>query len=221
MIELHVFTNSTYKNSPNTKIIQKTVRSFTESFGLPQPIVWCDPNPNTGRSAEYIKNLKHLYGKVNITTCLSDGYIKAIKSSNSEYLFMLEHDWQVIEKTDSLYKIIEMMENYKITHLRFNRYENLAIKVESDYIEDVNGEFCKTHYVSNNPHIIHRERWIKEALPHVKIEDRTKSNPSLQVGSLGIEQNLINKNVNAAIYGPYGYKPTIKHLDARKKTHKP
>jgi hypothetical protein len=204
-IELHVFTNSTDKYSPSTEIIQQTVASFDLTFGIIPAQIWCDPNPNTKESKKYIQKLEDLYGFVHKTKSLSDGYVKAVKSSTSDYLFMLEHDWTFIQPIDSLREIVQMMDEYQITHLRFNKRSNKPIDSDALGFLDVDKKFCKTLFVSNNPHIICRKKWLKEALPHISVSS----------GSYGLEHCLTNKGVNSVIYGPMGLPAKIHHLDGR------
>jgi hypothetical protein len=203
VIELHVFTNSTDKYSPSTEIIQQTVASFDLTFGIIPAQVWCDPNPNTKESKKYIQKLEDLYGTVHKTKSLSDGYVKAVKSSTSDYLFMLEHDWTFIQPVDSLREIVQMMDEYQITHLRFNKRSNKPVSCDSKGLTEVDGKFCWTTCVSNNPHIINRKRWIKEALPYVRVVP-TRG---------GIEGNLQSKGVASAIYGPLNNPKKVHHLD--------
>lgn len=202
-MELHIFTNST-KSSPSTWCIEKTYASFVKTFGEHPVTVWCDPNPNINKSDKYIKNLKSLFKDVRVTESLSDGYIKAVKSSDCEYMFMLEHDWVFVQPLDSIKEITKMMDKHGITHLRFNKRRNEVTRADKELTE---GEkFCWTPFVSNNPHIIHRDRWLKEAFPYVKIAR----------GSGGLEHMLGDKGVRSAIYGPLFFERKICHLDGRK-----
>ena len=198
---VNIFTNST-KFSPSTRFIEQTYASFVETFGEYPVTVWCDPHPNIAESSKYIKNLKSLFKDVRITESLSDEYIKAVKSSTCEHMFMLEHDWVFVQPLDSIEEITKMMDKHGITHLRFNKRRNEAVGCDKTLTE-VNGKFCWTPGVSNNPHIIHRERWIDEALPHVKVVS----------GRGGLEGDLQSKGIHAAIYGPMFFEKTIHHLD--------
>ena len=204
MISLHIFTNSTV-NAPSTKHIDETYQSFLDVFGEIHVTVWCDPNPNVEKSQKYIKNLK--FGTINVTKSLSDGYIRAIKENNDEFMFMLEHDWTFLEITNSLDDLCKQMNEGKLTHLRFNKRRNDPVKCDT-WIKQKDGSFfsyCLTPCVSNNPHIIHRQRYIDTALPHIRLKS----------GSKGIENQLYNKGVNSAIYGPIGLPKTVHHLHGR------
>ena len=66
--------------------------------------------------------------------------------------------------------------------------------------------YCLTNGVSNNPHIIDREKYIKEALRFVKLSKRSQ----------GIEKQLSNRGIRAAIYGGKNYPATILHKDGKR-----
>jgi len=207
-IELHIFTNSTI-SSPSTSMIENTLRSFKEIFSVDmQPTVWCDPNPNVEKSQEYLANLKKIFSKVNQTNSLSDGYTRAIKESNADFLFMLEHDWKFLDTiTHSLNTIIEVMNEENIVHLRFNKRSNIAKKFDKDLKEIKHKKipYCLTNGVSNNPHIINRKRYLDEALQFIIVREK----------SFGIEKELSNRDIKAAIYGAENYPATILHKDGK------
>jgi hypothetical protein len=203
MIELNVFTNSRDNFPASTEHIERTISSFKHTFETIPMQIWFDPNPNIKKASKYKKRLQTLYDCPIIeTTSLSDGYVKAVTTSKSPYLFMLEHDWEFVPPIDSLANLISLMNQYKITHLRFNKRKNEVAGSDRD-VRDIDGKFCLTSWVSNNPHIIHRKRWIREALPFVEISK----------GSRGIEHRLKNKGITAAIYGPQGQEVKVIHLD--------
>jgi len=210
-LELHVFTNSII-SAPDTTIISKTYQSFQDIFGKNiTPTVWCDPNPNIAQAHQYILNLKEIFPTVRLSQSLSDGYIKAINKSRAEYLFMLEHDWEFLPSiTHTLEEILTYMEKYDLWHLRFNKRKTAVEKTDKWLLEqgEENFKFCLTPSVSNNPHILHKQKYQEKALPLIK-----KSN-----GSKGIEHNLLNiEGMSAAIYGGIEYPMTIRHLDGKRK----
>lgn len=207
--ELHIFTNSTV-SAPSTTIIETTYESFCKCFNEEIiPIVWYDPKPNTDNADEYLINLKKIFPNVNLTTSLSDGYIKAITNSSAEFLFMLEHDWHFMPNiTHSLNEICDLMTNDNIVHLRFNKRDNCPVRADKR-LQEVKSSitYCITPFLSNNPHIIKKDLYLEKALPYIKNES----------GSKGIEQRLQKvKSIEGAIYGPLNYTNTIKHLDGRK-----
>ena len=161
-----------------------------------------------------LKSYKHVFGNpseiqiykdgVN-STGLADGYIKAIQSNTDDYLFMLEHDWEFIRKPDhSLQEICEMMKRDGITHLRFNKRENIIKKKYDTWLTD-KGWYCETPFVSNNPHIIDRKAYL-EYIKNGWIQ-RSK-------GSKGIEE-IISKHINGAVYGRLGHPQMVRHLNGR------
>lgn len=207
-LELHIFTNSTI-SSPSTSMIEDTFNSFKKTFSINlKPIVWCDLNPNIEKSIEYVHNLKNIFSEVHQTNSLSDGYVKSIHNSNSDFLFMLEHDWEFLSTiTHDLNEIIEVMNIEKIVHLRFNKRSNIAKKFDKELkaVDHHKMPYCTTNGVSNNPHIINRKMYIDEALKFVNVREK----------SFGIEKELSNKGICAAIYGGENYPATILHKDGK------
>ena len=212
-IELHVFTNST-KSAPDTSVIEKTIGSFNRVFGnVPVTCVWHDPNPNLAAADAYHANLQQIFPDVRKTTSLADGYTTAIKEAKSEFLFMLEHDWEFIEGniTHSLDEICLLARDENILHLRFNRFEsNLPDGWDVKLIERGKHRipYCITPALSNNPHIIQRDKYLKEAIQHIRVSPGGQSK--------GIEIELLRaKHLYGAIYGSLRHPATIRHLDAR------
>lgn len=211
-IQLNIFTNSTKQNSPSTYHITKTYESFKDTFGDDIPTkVWVDPHPNKKSSEEYIKKLREIFNDVNITNSLSDGYIKAIKSSDFDFLFMLEHDWIFTKKIKTdIYTILKQMETSSIIHFGFCKSKLVEDNKYHKYMKEVKGElfdYCVSPFLSNNPHIINRKLYFEKALPYLKLSKRY----------YGIEQELQKiEHLESALYGYYGYEPTVEHINGRK-----
>lgn len=195
-IELHIFTNPS-----KYKWIDSTYNSFIGTFGTMKTAVWCHSKPNH----PYVKSLNK-FNNINFTNSLADGYIKAIMTSKSKYLFMLEHDWEFLKIDHSLDEIIYLMDNDGLHYIRFNKRKNTPAKWDR-WLKEVNSSisYCITPNVSNNPHIINRKMYLK----YVKngwIVDRG--------GSKGVEE-VISNHIDGVLYGPENHPPTIKHLDGR------
>jgi len=211
IIELNIFTNSS-SNSPSTMHIENTYASYFKTFRYKlKTTVWCDIHPNTKSSDEYINNLKKIFNNVNLTGSLIQGYYTAVKNSNSEFMFMLEHDWDFIHKNIShtLPQIIEGMRKDNILHLRFNKRANQDAQGWDLNLEEIKGsvfDFCMTDCVSNNPHIINRQRWIDEAVKY--IDTRCS-------GAYGLEEFLTRSPIRGAIYGALGHPTSIYHTDGK------
>lgn len=207
--EIHIFTNSTI-NSPSTELIIKTYNSFLKIFDTECPVtIWYDPKPNKEKADLYYKNLTKKFTNINITKSLSDGYIKAVKTSQSEFLCMLEHDWEFLPTiTNSIEDILETLQTDNIIHLRFNKRKNRKKGLDT-YLKEIKNRkfsYCKTPALSNNPHIIQKDLYITQALQYLK----------LSKSSMGIEHKLSPiPHLEGAIYGPINYPPTIEHLDGR------
>jgi len=150
-IELNIFTNST-SYAPSLDLIQSTYESFTNQFGFITPVkIWYNPFPNVKDSKIYKKNLESMFDNVTETSSLSDGYIRSIQESNSEFLFMLEHDWDFLDIESSLEDICKQMNEYALVHLRFNKRSNLPVAGDAFGLTQINGTFfpfCRTGFVS-------------------------------------------------------------------------
>lgn len=207
-LQLHVFTNAT-ASAPDTQLIQRTYQSFCDTFGHDISVtVWCDPHPNLDQSQDYITRLRGLFDSVNETRSLSDGYVRAVESSTSPYLFMLEHDWQFLPTvTHSLTDIVAMMKDQGLLHLRFNKRANVAKKSDRALQSRSHATvpYCTTGFLSNNPHIIDLARYRRDALPLINVREKT----------YGIEKDLSQGRLQGAIYGPADYPATVAHLDGK------
>jgi len=228
--EVHIFTNST-PLIKTLKTIEGTFNSIYSKFpNLPKPTVWIDPNPNVDDFQEYKTFIQKTFNvQVNETKGLADGYIKAIKSSTSDFLLMMEHDWEFTDSlTHSIEEIAAQMEKDSIHHMRFNKFHNPFIPngwedyyrpqlIKSDIID-----YYTIKSLSNNPHIINRNLYITDILPLI---DNKYNN-----GSYGIEDYLrynpinplyneyISLNIKGAIYGNVNLPSTVIHTDGRKHT---
>ena len=214
-IELHLFTNC-FPHSPNTSVIERTYKSFSSRLNVDlTPTLWIDSNPHHERYDQYVENLKEVFPNAIIhkTKSLSDGYVKAVKNSNSEFMLMVEHDFEFINNiSNSLDEITTMMERLGLIHLRFNKRNNVVkgwdkrLKEQNVNVNGKNVSCCLTCQMSNNPHIINRNLYINEALKYVKIESE----------GAGIEQNLYycddDRDLKSAIYGKLNAEPTIQHI---------
>jgi hypothetical protein len=210
-IELNIFTNSTI-NSPDTKIIEETYKSFVDIFKINISVkVWCDVNPNIEKADEYISNLKKIFPNVTKTNSLVNGYLKSLETSDSDYMFMIEHDWKFLSSiTNTLDEIISDMKSCNLWYLLFNKFHNFNPSHHSPV-----GEFVKaTHIwyypinrISNNPHIIDRKLYIEMAKKYIRLN---------RGGALGIEQELTASPLTGAVYGSKDTRSAVYHIDGRK-----
>lgn len=213
-ISVNIFTNSTL-SAPKTDIIRRTYDSFCETFGKDYPVtVYCDSHPNFKMFKFYFEELQKLFPKVYKTSSLSDGYVKSINNSDADFLFQLEGDWvfNKLHIPHSLEHICYVMKNENIYHMRFNKRQNIIqgwdIGLTEKYFRDdfTHLTYCETSVLSNNPHITHRETYIKKCLPLIQIKP----------GSKGIEENLTHVGLVGGIYGEKNYPACIKHIDGRR-----
>lgn len=208
-LELHIFTNSTV-NAPSTFHIEETYKSFKNKFNIETiPFIWCDINPNIEKSNDYLQNLKKIFNNIKITNSLSDGYVQAIESSKSKFMFMLEHDWTFNHNLkNNINEILEEMEYNNIIHLRFNQFLNGKYWRDKE-VKEIKGKhfnFCQTKWISNNPHIINKELYLSTMFNNILI----------QKGSFGVEQAISYKDYYGHIYGPLNLHATIGHLNGKK-----
>jgi len=213
-ISLNIFTNCTTSKSKMT-VIERTYKSFIDTFEKIPVTVWCDPNPNKFQCNEYIAELRKVFPIVNKTQSLSDGYVKSIINSTTDYIFQLEWDWQF--RSDlichSLTEIMDCMSSVGIYHLRFNKRANVKDGWEKNvnlaqYSHTGPGytiQYCTTNVLSNNPHIIDRKKYIGGLISRIKVKP----------GSLGIEEELSRKDLTGAIYGKINYPACVIHSDGR------
>jgi len=215
-IQLNLFTNCTANNTFET--IKRTYSSFCDCFGKLPAIVYMDVNPMRRNAEKYSDNLQKHFGNVIITNSLSQGYVSAIKNSNADYLFNLEHDW-IFNKDlikHSLDEICQIMNMMGLYHFRFNKRANISAGWEADiklkewefYPVQFRNPFyyCETKILSNNPHIINRCYYLENFMDRIKI----------MPGSKGIEKELSTGDLTGAIYGGKNFEPTVKHLDGRR-----
>lgn len=207
-IQLHIFTNATV-SAPDTTLIQQTYGSFVAKFGADiETQVWCDRHPNVLAANQYLNNLRLCFDKVHETTGLSDGYTRAVRESKAEYLFMLEHDWLLLDTiTHELIEIIQVMKEHRLLHLRFNKRRNAGRKCDVGLleVEHKSMPYCTTNFLSNNPHIIDRQQYLDRAIQFITIREK----------SFGIEKNLTRGGFQGAIYGPINHPATVEHLDGK------
>jgi hypothetical protein len=124
---------------------------------------------------------------------------------------MLEHDWTFTKYVKhSLPEIITAMHDMGVYHLRFNKRANILHQSTDRTLKECKSdgiEFCITPFLSNNPHIIHRETYLK-FIRRGYIQIRPKSH--------GIEEVISRfPDTFGAIYSGLGYPACVKHLDAR------
>jgi hypothetical protein len=214
-IQLNIFTNC-HESSPSTRLVRQTYKSFCETFGPLIPKIWIDPHPKQKAYTKYVKNLQTHFPESEMieTKSFSDGYIKSILQSKADWLFQLEGDWEMQSHLikHSLKQITEMMEITGIYHLRFNKHANYPTKQFDSTItpHTCKGiDFCTTPFLSNNPHIINRVKYL---------EFIKRGYLQIQSGSLGIEQVIGRKpDTWGVLYGGIDYPACIKHLDGRGK----
>lgn len=211
MIELHVFTNCVHKEM-NTDLIDATIKSFSDTFGMPAELhIWLDNKPAGSAGGAYETALRKTYDNVHVSEGLSDGYIKSIQAGKSDYLFMLEHDWAFLPENihHNYNEIVDFMKDQKIDHLRFNKSNNI-VRGWNNWLEETGTDtfkVCRVLMRSNNPHFLNRKHYLdlidKEVI-------------QVQSGSKGVEERFWkHPEYHAYLYGELRHPATLRHLDGR------
>lgn len=209
-IDLNIFTNC-HNTAPSTKLVEETYESFCKTFGVMTPVIWCDSHPRKEVYADYRDNLLKLFPVVRQCKSLSHGYLKSIEHSKADYIFQLEGDWFFKKKyiTHTLEEICEAMKALSLYHFRFNKRRNIERIWDTSLKECSidNLHFCLSPNISNNPHIIDRQKYINEIIQYIEIRP----------GSKGIEERLNRQGKYfSCVYGKRNYVATIKHIDGRR-----
>lgn len=212
MITLCLFTNC-HDGCLTEPTIFRTIRSFTETFGRPEKIeIYCDPNPNRKDYDEYANEIeKHTGIKPIKTTGLDNGWITALNTATTPYLFMLEADWRFYPEfiSHTLEEIEQMMSDNNLWFLLFNKHKNNKLLNGTKwqtYFKATGKDYCLSDRFSNNPNILEVEYFKKNIVPKV---DWT-------IGGAGRIEQVLQRKVDIAVYGKYGNQPTIRHLNGRR-----
>jgi hypothetical protein len=211
-IVLNIFTNST-ESAPDTSTLDKTYRSFVQTFGEVPVMVWFDPHPNQRQASAYLGRLRRSFPRIATVKSLSDGYVQSIHHTSAKYLFQLEHDWVFTGHIKhSLAEILDVMLRDEIYHFRFNKRSNVVAGWDKRMTEQgASLKYCVSDNLSNNPHIIARDRYANGLARHIAVVP----------GSKGIEERLRRVGgLVSCVYGPGGWPATVRHLDGRKKKTK-
>ena len=208
LLDLHIFTNAT-ASAPSTLMIEETYASFRDRFSVDLSVtVWCDEHPFVEVASDYRINLARMFPRVVPTQSLSDGYVQAVRTSQADYMFMLEHDWEFLPTiTHGLEDIVNLMRDQGLLHLRFNKRTNVAKKSDRDLqpVTHAAIPYCTTGFLSNNPHIIDREQYIQRALPFITVREK----------SFGIEKDVSLAKLTGAIYGGLDHPAAVRHTDGK------
>jgi hypothetical protein len=220
-ISLCVYTNCSKFNSNDINLITTTIESFNHTFdisNLDKIIVFIDSNPETqnfhtyqSQIEKYLQRWKDKNPQTVSTFGLSDGYMKSLSLIDTKFIFQLEHDWTFVKENieHDLSKILSMMKKNDLHYLRFNKRSNIQYFWDK-YIKEIvmnDIKVCETPNMSNNPHIIDREIYIKNEYDKII---------KIKPGSHGIEEEFnLNKKVGY-LYGKESHPATIIHLDGKK-----
>jgi hypothetical protein len=209
-IELHLFTNSGFF-SPDIEMIESTFKSFIDTFKCSiKTHVWYDPKPNKKAADKYHLNLEKMFDNVTRTTCFADGYVKAVNTSKSEFMFILEHDWKFYSEHihHSLKEICSVMKQDDLLQMRFNKRETIVKAWDHTLDEKICNDikYCITPSIANGPHIINTKKYINDAVKYIKVPENGERG--------GVEQVLSEiQQLYGSIYGPLNHPATIFHTD--------
>lgn len=220
-ISLCVYTNCSKLNSDNINLISNTIESFNNTFdisNIDKIIVFIDSNPETqnfhtyqSQIEKYLQKWKDKNPQIISTFGLSDGYLKSLSLIDTKFIFQLEHDWKFVKENihHDLSEILSMMGRNKLHYLRFNKRPNVSYFWDK-YITEINSDdikICETPNMSNNPHIIDKDIYLKNEYDKI-----IKFKP----GSHGIEEEFNLSKKVGYLYGEESHPATIIHIDGKK-----
>lgn len=234
-LTLNLFTNATYEIAKR-KTIKETYDSFCNTFGQPDKInIFYNKAPNKNKShiIKYENYLRQSFdAKLYITSGLADGWMKSLELSETEFIFHLEHDFIFVK--EKIHQDLKTLQNIMLRndlfYLLFPRSLDTEYDVYKDWdvylktgerptpyfpIAEVTYEgvkFRKLTGLSNNPQLLHKERYKNKALPYL-----TKNhNRIVYERDYGVEQNLKDYNGEGAIlYGGQGENDIVYHINGR------
>jgi glycosyl transferase family 25 len=134
----------------------------------------------------------------------TDAYFKALKESQSKYLFMINGGSQFHGIHHKIDKILQIMKSERLLHLRFESNRDIR---HTDWIEPRSRDgfdYCLTSsMIDSAPHIINRKYYLSDVLPFLQINPITGA----------IDYSNVSF-VESAIYGAANPNPTAaKHDD--------
>lgn len=222
-----LITCSFIKSHPSIKIISKVIESLSKTkIETDTPIILAHDYNNSSKYQQYLKNLdEYIKDKPNIKIVKRDthghlvGNVRhAFNFIETEYVLIIQHDFEFIRNFDIKKVISDMQKNPNLKHIRFNKritekkpinmdrksgeeYAPYGIQFECD-----NYTYTQTPGWSDNNHIVPTEYYKDIILPecqdgrvmerHFKLaKDHTK--------------------YGTYIFGKINENPYILHLDGR------
>jgi hypothetical protein len=119
-----------------------------------------------------------------------------LRDISSAYVLMLEHDWEFLPPAVDLEAILDLFENNPRIHLirfnkRRNRISNFDFLLERE--TQIDGiPLTRTSAYSNNPHILRREKFVRDWLPLCQGDPFCRA-ADLRNRSFGIEEPLFKQ----------------------------
>jgi hypothetical protein len=215
---LNVFTNVASRD-PGDCLAQHAVRSFFETFGNASRLrivtrIFIDPNPNPDLFEPWVsvmrKGLEGIPFELVRTRGMIDGFTRSLVLCEGDYAMQLEHDFVFVKSriSHSLDRIVDEMRERRINYLRFNKRSNRPAVYDLDMVPAGDRTFplCRISGRSNNPHIIDLA-YYREVV-HPLLDGPNGS-------SIGLEGGLCRHVGGGYMYGPYGHRRTVGHLDGR------
>ena len=229
-----VLTTHILPTAPSTHIIESCISSIKKQFkniNKCKFLIFCDvKNIEEWVSKEYISNLNQIHN-VNIiiepNSGLKQNYIKAIKSIDTPFMLLIEHDWVFLNKINTPLLMDTMIKDSDINWVRFNKRDNNKSHINNPepgdeifwetHIEADNSRdqpLVKTNCIATHPHIVRvhnfKNNWLKY-LYTSSIESDLYHAYKLDIDKYGFEE--AHKNWGIYNYGDITDKKIIDHLD--------
>jgi len=213
-LDLNVFTNFCAPAVAEIPLFQEVPRLLS-TFGrapFDRIRIFCDPGPLQLPVQDFLAQCRAtpaLAGAEVFTAHgLADGYVQSIQRSDADFVFQLEHDWQLVPELlhHSFTEICARMRAHKLPWLVFNRYLNEGGSPPHVLLDFPGFPVCRSTYFTNCPHILDRKHAAEHLVPFIDLTE---------IGSRGIERELTCKYGQGWIYGPLTYPPVSIHADGK------
>jgi hypothetical protein len=227
-----IITASYIKSHPSIAFIKKVIESLSYiNLNKNTPIILAHDFNNNPDYQLYLKNLeKYIRDKPNFKIIISKkwGHLtgnlrNAFRYVKTKYVLIMQHDLPFIYSFDIEKIINDIEQNNQMKFIRFNKrsnipYEKKRFKKRKQNIHHFCGEQIKlTHYTYTRDIIWSDQNHICKTSYYKKIILKECENGNFMEKQLN---NKINrerhlKKYGIYLFGKYGLKPTIKHIDAR------
>ena len=220
-------------SAPSTQIIERMLTSLhdkVEGSKYMNHMIFVDTDPVNVYSDEYIKNLNKLrkqYNNLYIIPIphsgLKTNYINGIKLTTTPYIYFIEHDWIFNEKIPTIC-FVNLMNRYSdINYIKMSKRDNNEVGGWDKIIlpDKRFKDLVKTDSWTNHPHIVRKEKWVKDWFNIININKKAKASHGIEeVMYKRYQKNIYKGNFESVHkeWGCYNWlsrtgKSPIKHID--------